>query len=89
MKKDIYLNEIKRISKRNRKWILIGSMIIRLKKNKFVNRSILIDPRGKISSYYDKINMYDAKLSKKEIYKSLIPFLRAIKLRLQKFLGGS
>ena len=32
MKKDIYLNGIKQISKRNKKWILIGSMIIRLKK---------------------------------------------------------
>ena len=63
-------------------------MIIRLKKNKFVNRSILIDPRGKISSYYDKINMYDAKLSKKERYKeSRTTFSPGKKTKFQKFLG--
>tara|TARA_Y100000816_G_scaffold285391_1_gene264974 strand:- start:18 stop:815 length:798 start_codon:yes stop_codon:yes gene_type:complete len=88
MKKDIYLNGIKQISKRNKKWILIGSMIIRLKKNKFVNRSILINPRGKISSYYDKINMYDAKLSKKEVYKESNTFSPGNKTKIAKLPWG-
>ena len=32
------------------------------------NRSVLIDDKGKIKTFYDKIHMYDAKLSKSEKY---------------------
>ena len=39
-----------------------------MKKKKSVNRSILIGPDGNIKTYYDKIHMYDAKLSNKEYY---------------------
>ena len=68
MKEDVYLIGIKKIAKQLKKWILIGSLIIKTGKNKLVNRSILIDRSGNIRSYYDKIHMYDAKLSKKEKY---------------------
>ena len=33
-----------------------------------VNRSILIDQKGKVRTYYDKIHMYDVVLSKSEKY---------------------
>jgi len=65
MNKDIYLNGIKNLAKKYKKWILIGSLIIKVSKNKLVNRSVLINQEGKIKSYYDKIHMYDAILSKK------------------------
>ena len=68
MNKDIYLNGIKKLAKKYKKWILIGSLIIKISKNKLVNRSVLIDKDGKIKTYYDKIDMYDVKLSKKEKY---------------------
>jgi len=68
MDKDIYLNEIKGLAKKYKKWILIGSLIIKVSKDKLVNRSVLIDQNGKIRSYYDKIHMYDAILNKKERY---------------------
>ena len=68
MSNDFYLKEVKKLSKLNKKWILIGSLIIKVRRNKFVNRSVLINPRGLIHSYYDKIHMYDAALSKKENY---------------------
>ena len=68
MKKDIYLNRIRILAKKYKKWILIGSVIIKISKNKLVNRSVLIDRNGKIKSYYDKIHMYDAVLSNKEKY---------------------
>tara|TARA_A100001015_G_C14893213_1_gene673287 strand:+ start:26 stop:823 length:798 start_codon:yes stop_codon:yes gene_type:complete len=68
MEKDTYLNGIKDAAKNYKKWILIGSLILKISKKKLVNRSILINPRGKIKCYYDKIHMYDAKLSKKEKY---------------------
>ena len=68
MTEDIYLNGIKILAKKYKKWILIGSLIIKVSKNKLVNRSVLIDNKGKIKAYYDKIHMYDVVLSKKEKY---------------------
>mgnify|MGYP001329096339 FL=1 len=68
MKNDIYLNGIKKLAKKYKKWILIGSLIIKISRNKLVNRSVLIDKSGKIRTYYDKIHMYDVVLSKKEKY---------------------
>ena len=68
MTEDIYLNGIKLLAKKYKKWILIGSLIIKVSKNKLVNRSILIDNKGSIKTYYDKIHMYDVVLSKREKY---------------------
>ena len=68
MNKDPYLNEIKKIAKNYKKWILIGSIIVKISRNKLVNRSILIDQKGKVRTYYDKIHMYDVVLSKSEKY---------------------
>jgi len=68
MDKDIYLNGVRKIAKKYKKWILVGSLIIKVSKNKLVNRSVLIDANGRIKSYYDKIHMYDVILSKKEHY---------------------
>mgnify|MGYP006149547003 CR=1 FL=1 len=68
MQEDIYLNGIKKIAKKYKKWILVGSLVIKISKNKLVNRSVLIDNNGKIKSFYDKIHMYDVILSKKETY---------------------
>ena len=42
MSEDIYLNGIKKLAKKYKKWILIGSLIIKISKNKLVNRSVLI-----------------------------------------------
>ena len=68
MKEDVYLNGIKKLAKKNKIWILIGSLIIKITKNKLVNRSVLVDKTGKIRTYYDKVHMYDAVLSKREKY---------------------
>ena len=68
MNRDIYLNEIKKLAKKYNKWILIGSLILKVSKKKLVNRSILIDNNGKIKSFYDKIHMYNVTLSQNEKY---------------------
>ena len=67
MDKDIFLQDLKRIAKQYKKWILT-SIIVKEKKKKIKNRSILINPKGLIQTYYDKIHMYDFALSKKEKY---------------------
>ena len=68
MKEDIYLKGIKKLAKKYKKWILIGSLIIKVSKNRLVNRSVLVDKSGKMKTYYDKIHMYDVVLSKREKY---------------------
>jgi len=66
MEKDIYLKSIIELAKTYKKWILTCVLI--KEKNKIKNRSVLINPNGIIVTYYDKIHMYDAELSKKEKY---------------------
>ena len=66
MEKDIYLNGLQKLANQYKKWIL--TCIIIKEKNKIKNRSVLINPKGLIASYYDKIHMYDVVLSKKEKY---------------------
>ena len=68
MIEDEYLIGIQKLAKKYKKWILIGSLIIKVSKNKLTNRSVLIDKNGKIRAYYDKIHMYDVVLSKREKY---------------------
>jgi len=65
MKKDPLVKDIKKISKKNKKWILIGSLPIK-DRRKLRNRSIMIGPKGNIAAYYDKIKMFDVKLPNKE-----------------------
>ena len=88
MENDPLLNKIKIISKKYKKWILIGSLIIKINKKKLVNRSILINPKGIIVSYYDKIHMYDAKLSKNEFYKESKIFASGKKNKVTKLPWG-
>ena len=66
MNKDIYLRGIREIAKKYKKWIL--TCVIINEKNKIKNRSVLINREGLIQTYYDKIHMFDVKLSNKEKY---------------------
>lgn len=67
MQQDYYVLEIKKLARKYKKWILIGSALVK-DKNKLKNRSILINPKGSIQTYYDKIHMFDVVLNKKEKY---------------------
>ena len=68
MEDDIFLKEFKRVCKSNRKWIILGSIIVKISKDTLANRSILINPNGDIEKFYDKIHMFDVKLSNSENY---------------------
>ena len=67
MQKDLFVIEIRKIAKKFKRWILIGSITSK-NKGKLFNRSVLINPKGNIQTYYDKIHMFDVKLNKKEQY---------------------
>jgi predicted amidohydrolase len=88
MNKDEYLRGIKRLAKKYKKWILIGSLVIKTGKKKLVNRSVLINSKGKIHSYYDKIHMYDVILSKKERYFESRTFVAGKKYQISKLPWG-
>jgi|TARA_B110000211_G_scaffold228279_1_gene284275 predicted amidohydrolase len=88
MDKDLYLKKIISLAKFYKKWILVGSLIVKINKKKLVNRSVLINPKGLITSYYDKIHMYDAKLSKKESYFESKIFYPGKKIKIAKLPWG-
>ena len=49
-------------------WVLIGGMPVLADDGRFNNRSILIKPDGSIAARYDKIHMFDVKVSESEQY---------------------
>ncbi len=67
-KEDIYLKKILGLAKDLKIWINLGSWILKDKKNKAVNRTILINPEGLIHARYDKIHLFDVEISEKEKY---------------------
>ena len=79
MNKDPLIKEIKKISKKNKKWILIGSLPVK-DKNKYRNRSVMIGPKGNIVAYYDKIKMFDVKLQNKEKHQESKTYMPGNKL---------
>tara|TARA_B110000211_G_C13940798_1_gene491558 strand:+ start:162 stop:965 length:804 start_codon:yes stop_codon:yes gene_type:complete len=64
MDKDIYLKGISELAKKYQKWILC-SVVIK-EKNLIKNRSVLINAKGLVQTFYDKMHMFDVSLSKKE-----------------------
>ena len=63
-----FLRFISESARKLKTHILIGSVPIRKKNGKFFNRSILINGEGDIMNFYDKINLFDVVLSKREKY---------------------
>ena len=80
MSTDPLIKILKLLAKKNKKWILIGSLFLK-ERNKIRNRSIMINPKGKVDTYYDKINMFDVRLNKKEKYQESKTFKAGKKLK--------
>ncbi len=51
------------------KWILIGSLAIRVGEDRLANRSFLLAPDGSIAARFDKIPMFDVSLEGGESYR--------------------
>lgn len=52
-------------------WLLIGSLALKSgdPDGRFVNRSFLITPEGRVKARYDKIHMFDVQVSETETYR--------------------
>ena len=62
------LKGLRNFAKNRKKYLLIGSIAISGTADKILNRSFIIDDCGNIISRYDKIHLFDIKLSEKESY---------------------
>jgi predicted amidohydrolase len=52
-----------------RVWLLIGSVVVRVAEDRAANRSILLDPAGRIAARYDKIHMFDVDIPDGQSYR--------------------
>jgi len=61
---DPCLDALRELANMREIWVLAGSLALRSETDpkKFVNRSFLIDPHGRITARYDKIHMFDVEL---------------------------
>lgn len=56
------------LAKELRVHLLIGSLAIKVRVRKTANRSVLLGPDGQVAARYDKIHLFDVKLSDDERY---------------------
>ncbi|MBC8258734.1 MAG: carbon-nitrogen hydrolase family protein [SAR324 cluster bacterium] len=63
------LNGLRDFAKNRKKYLLIGSIAVKGPREKTLNRSYIIDDFGNIISRYDKIHLFDIKLSEQESYR--------------------
>ena len=70
-KDEISLTTLRSDARKLGKWILIGSLAIKTDdpQGRFSNRSFLIGPSGQIHARYDKIHMFDVRISEDESYR--------------------
>ncbi len=50
-------------------WLLAGSLAIKVSAEKTANRSYLLDAKGRVAAYYDKIHLFDVNLPSGESYR--------------------
>jgi predicted amidohydrolase len=81
-----YILHYQKFTKINKVNLLLGSLPI-LDKGKVYNRSILINQEGSISSYYDKIHMFDVILKNNEEYRESDTYTPGSSLKSMKING--
>lgn len=66
---DPALEAFRELASELHKWLLIGSLVIRVGERKVANRSFLLAPDGTIAAHYDKIHLFDVDLPGGESYR--------------------
>ena len=59
---DLVLASCREAAKRNRIWLDIGSLAVRVENGKVANRGFVVDHEGRIRARYDKIHLFDVDL---------------------------
>ena len=65
---NIFIKFICDVAKKFKIFILVGSTIVKASRRKFYNRSLVVNSKGELICFYDKINLFDVILSKNEKY---------------------
>ena len=81
-----YIFHYKNFAKQNKINLLLGSLPI-LDNDKVYNRSVLINHEGSITSYYDKIHMFDVILKNNEEYKESDTYTSGSSLKIMEIDG--
>ena len=82
------IKKAKFYAKKNKVNINIGSVLLKIKnKKKLINKSILINSKGMIQAIYDKIQLFNVKINKKENHRESDSFYKGNKLVLSKING--
>jgi len=71
---DPTLRALSALAKARQIFLLIGSLALKSGGERFLNRSFLIAPTGKIIAHYDKIHMFDVALGGGESYRESAQF---------------
>ena len=80
--------EAKKFAKSNSVNIHLGSILLKIEgKKKLVNRSLLIDRKGKIKASYDKIHLFDVDIDKVETHRESNSFLKGTKIVISSISG--
>lgn len=87
---DRFIVLARELAKAHKVHILIGSLVFKSSSDKRCkNRSFLINDKGEISKYYDKIHMFDVNLSERESYKESDFYAPGANLALSKEVFGT
>ena len=57
------------MARKNKVWLLIGSVAVAGENKKFYNRSLLFNPQGEIVAQYDKIHLFDVEVGDGQTYR--------------------
>lgn len=66
---DRALKALRALAAELERWVLIGSLGVKVAADKLANRSFLIGPDGSVRVTYDKIHMFDVDLGNGEVYR--------------------
>jgi predicted amidohydrolase len=56
-------------ARRHSRWLLVGSIGVREHDGRLRNRSLMLDPLGKVVARYDKLHLFDVDLGHSQIYR--------------------
>lgn len=65
----VFLQEMRDFAARRRVWINLGSIAVTGEDGRIMNRGLMLDDSGAVRGRYDKINMFDIRLSDTEVYR--------------------
>jgi len=71
---DVCVNGLRRLADELAVWLVIGSAWVLRPDGKAANRSVLVDPSGRIVATYDKVHLFDVDLAGGERYRESATF---------------